>query len=100
MDDSPALSGDKLEAAHEQLRAMLPKCRNVVLFKGVPQLLRSIFDGEKAAEIESKFEEEGLLDCSMQELKKLTADNLEKLGLQKLGDRQRMLLRIERLTDL
>lgn len=36
--------------------------------------------------------------CTIEELKKLKDGDLEKLGLKKLGDRQRLLLCIEKLT--
>jgi len=98
MEDTPPLSGDRLDKARANLRAMRDQDPKVVLFDGIAKLLREVFEGEEASEFEAKFKEEGMAMCTMEELKKLNDGDLEKLGLKRLGDRQRLLLCIEKLT--
>jgi len=101
MEDTPALIGEKLENAHKGLQAMRDQDDKVVLFDGVPALLRAVFNEEQASELVGKFKEEGLGNCTIEELQQLTADDLEtKLGLAKLGDRRRLLVCIERLRGV
>jgi SpoVK/Ycf46/Vps4 family AAA+-type ATPase len=100
MEDTPVLFGEKLEKACKELRMMRDQDDKVVVFNGVPALLRTVFKEEQAFEREAKFKEEGLGNCTIEELQKLTTDDLQtKLGLAKLGDRQRLLLCIERLRE-
>jgi SpoVK/Ycf46/Vps4 family AAA+-type ATPase len=99
MEDTPALSGDALQKAKDGLRAMRDSEEN--LFDGVAKLLKSVFDEKQAAELEEKFNEQGLAQCTLAELQKLSAGDLEKeeFGLKKLGDRHRLLLAIGKLRE-
>lgn len=98
MDEAPALSDTELKSAEEGLRAM--RDPEVALFDGsISELLRSVLTEEVLPEIEAKFKEEGLANGSFQQVKRLTDGDLDKLGVKRLGDRQRLLLRIEKLIE-
>jgi len=98
MEEAPALTDVELKSAEEGLRVM--RDPEVALFNGIGELLRSVLDEEALPEIEAKFKEEGLSNCSFQQVKSLTDGDLDKLGVKKLGDRQRLLLQIEKLMKV
>jgi len=97
MEDTPPLAGDALTAAWEGLRIQRNRDPSVLIFQDLRQLLQDKFDEEVSVAILKAFESAGLADCTVPELKKLSDQDLEKMGVEKLGDRRRMLMQIEKL---
>lgn len=98
MEDTPPLQDDQLAKATLGLKALLKDTSHI--FLGVEALLKSVIEDEELrAVVETKFKEQGLSESGVKELKKLDAGDLEKLGVERLGDRKTLLLRIEKLEE-
>ena len=66
-------------------------------FKGLSALLRDLFREEQAVALEANLSQQGVARGEFEELKMLSAEELEKMSVEKLGDRKRLLVRVERL---